>query len=107
MTVKGRGQSAVRDYGTVFANEAYLEESMILFDLMEFEAPPEPGRASIIQVLSENETCIALEINSNFVGILTGAEESATSTVIERNLSGWGFSYVGEGWVCDGPHPFS
>ena len=95
-------------YRALFANEAYLEESMILFDLMEFEAPPEPGRASIIQVLSENETCIALEINSNFVGILTGAEESATSTVvIERNLSGWGFSYVGEGWVCDGPHPFS
>ena len=95
-------------YRALFANEAYLEESMILFDLMEFEAPPEPGRVSVVQVLSEDETCIALEINSNFVGILKGAEESASSTVvIERNQSGWGFSHVGEGWVCDGPHPFS
>ncbi len=95
-------------YRALFANEAYLEESMVLFDLMEFEAPPEPGRVLIIQVLSEDETCIALEIESNFVGILKGAEKSASSTVVlERSESGWGFSYVGEGWVCDGPHPFS
>jgi hypothetical protein len=95
-------------FAGLFANEEYLETSIELFNLMEFLAPPEPGRVAVVQVLNETETCIALEAEKNLVGILAGADSPAIGIfVLERVGPAWGFSYNGEGWTCDGPHPLS
>lgn len=92
----------------LFANEAYLATSLGLFDLMQFAAPPGGARIDVLAVLRETESCIALETEKDFVGVLVGADGPGVGIeVLERTDSGWGFSYNGEGWLCEGPHPLS
>lgn len=94
-------------FAGLFANEEYLEISLGLLERVEFIVPPEPGRVEVIQVLNETDSCLALETRKNLVGILVGAESPAVAIVVLESVgSGWGFSYSGTGWTCDGPHPF-
>lgn len=93
-------------FRALFANDAYLDTSLELFDLMEFTAPPDEAHVVVVRVLNDTGECFALEVEKNFVGVLAGADAPGMGIeVVERVGNVWGFSYNGEEWACDGPHP--
>jgi len=94
-------------YRAVFANEGFLKESMVVFDADLFAVLPPTIEVEILEVLSDSKTCVAVSSRTRMEGRGDG-EWSQGTTVLELTDSrAWGFSFVGEGWACDGPHPFS
>lgn len=93
-------------FATLFANDEYRRRSLEAFDLAEFDAPP-VADVEVVEVLADEETCIAVQ--RTLVRIDLGGVPSDSATgVLELTPDGtWGFSFVGEGWACDEPHPFS
>ena len=94
-------------FRALFANDAYMERSMGLFDLIEFVAPPAPGRIEVSSILREGDQCLAAEVATTYAGILAEGGTDSKRVVLERLGADWGISFVGEGWICDGPHPLS
>ncbi len=61
-----------------------------------------------VEVLADNPDCIAVRGFINATGAsVEGGIGSEKDFVIEYQPADWGLSWVGEGWRCDGPHPFS
>ena len=95
-------------YRAVFANQGYLEESLEVLGLIEFLRPPGEVTQTIIEVIADTDGCIAVLIQSDNTGLFVGGGLAESIHVIEtRADGGWGLSYIGTGWTCDGPHPFS
>jgi len=90
-------------FSALFANEAYLERDLESFELSSFDVPPGVS-VEVLVVLEDTEGCIAARRVLYRVDLaLEGPELIA---VMERtDASDWGFSYVGEGWACEGSHP--
>ena len=91
-------------FRSLFANPEYLERSMGAFEAVEFVDEPNV-EIEVVSVLHDSASCIAVVRVIHRVD--TGQTGEATIEVIENNGGGWGISYVGEGWECDGTHPFS
>lgn len=91
-------------FRALFANDEYMERSMGAFDVVEFDNPPRV-RIEIVEVLADETTCVAAHRVLHMID--SGETPRKTVSVIEQLDDGWGFSYAGEGWVCDGLHPFS
>ncbi|MGB9359366.1 MAG: hypothetical protein WCC01_12495, partial [Acidimicrobiia bacterium] len=91
-------------FQSLFANPEYMERSMGAFEVVEFGAPPIVELADLA-LIHDGSECLAASY-----GIQLGERADASSpsvVVLERTNEDWGFSYAGEGWACDGPHPFS
>jgi len=91
-------------FQALFANEEYMTRSMGAFEVVEFEDEP-IVEIEVVSVLHDSASCIA--VVRVFHRADTGQTAEETIGVIEDKGGGWGISYVGEGWACDGPHPFS
>lgn len=91
----------VEAFSALFANEAYLERSLEAFELVEFTGPPNVS-VRIVRVIEDRDGCLAADTE---LARQTGGESSFAIVVLEPVNSYWGFSYIGEGWVCDGSHP--
>lgn len=91
-------------FQALFANAEYMERSMGAFDVVVFESPPEV-QVEVLDVLTDSSSCIAV------ARVLHRTDLDETSAeavgVLERLDDAWGFSFAGEGWACDGPHPLS
>ena len=94
-------------YTALFANAGYLEESMDVMDLVEFQDDWPLVDVVIIEVLHDSAECIAVELSTDYSNIFVGGGAGALIKVVESVDIGWGISFVGSGWTCDGPHPFS
>lgn len=91
-------------YRAVFANEYYEEESMIVFDTVEV-IDPEAVVLSIGEVLVDRPDCIAAGVAADQSGVSSTGGFAEDEWVLEPTQDGWGFSWVGRGWLCDSPHP--
>jgi hypothetical protein len=91
-------------FKSLFANEEYMQRSLGAFAVMEFEGPPEV-RINGLETVHDGELCLAARYRLDRLD--RGDTSSSTIVVVEQGGDGWGFSYAGEGWACDGPHPFS
>ncbi|MGB5167187.1 MAG: hypothetical protein WBP49_02160 [Acidimicrobiia bacterium] len=91
-------------FRALFANDEYMERSMGAFDVVEFEGAPQV-QVEVLDVLTDSASCIAV------ARVLHRTDLNETSDkvvgVIELHRDVWGFSFTGEGWACDGPHPLS
>ena len=94
-------------YRALFANDAYLEASMGAFDVIEFAGPPGDVQLHVEDVLWDSGACIAATVNSSPVSGIVGSTQHSRVIVIEVANGSWGLSFVGKGWACEGPHPFS
>ena len=94
-------------FKSLFANNEYLQRSLVLFDLVKFVDQPQPGRVEVLQLLYEGAECLAAEVETRYQGVLAEGVTATKIVVVERANDGWGISYAGEGWACDGPHPLS
>jgi hypothetical protein len=94
-------------FAALFANDAYLEGSLEAFGVAEFESPPRVDVA-ILDIATDTDECLAAVIELTILA--TGQRAEASTVVLQRSQSSWGFSFAftgEEGWLCNGPHPFS
>jgi len=98
-------------FRALFANEAYLEEGLRL-GVLDLKPDIEPTRDSFVfrnfDVLVDRDDCLAAIITVDLGDLFPGADPPERSDyVLEPVPGGWGLSWVGSGWVCDGKHPFA
>jgi hypothetical protein len=94
-------------YRALFANEAYLEESAEVLNLVEFQENWPPVFVVVTEVLQDSARCIAARTATDYSAIFVGGGVGDSVEVIELVDGVWGISFVGSGWTCDGPHPLS
>ena len=62
----------------------------------------------VTEVFADDLTCIAVAVSVDMSEAIEGGGFSTDSDhVIELAGAVWGYSWIGSGWRCDGPHPFS
>jgi hypothetical protein len=94
-------------FTALFANETYLQESMEAFDVLEFIAEPKLVVLQVVEVLFDDSQCIAARVFVDDSQSLGPEAVGEYIDVLQRTDEGnWGYSFGGEGWLCDGPHPF-
>jgi hypothetical protein len=94
-------------FKSLFANNEYMQRSLALFDLVEFVDHPQPGRVDVLQLLYEGDECLAAEVETRYRDVLAEGVTATKIMVLERVNGSWSISFTGEGWACEGPHPFS
>jgi hypothetical protein len=94
-------------FRSLFANREFAERSMLELDRVEV-VDPLAGAFKVVDVFTEGALCIAVgavvDASTSTEG---GGVGEGADYVIELVEDHWGYSWVGEGWRCDGPHPFS
>jgi len=94
-------------FRAVFANDEYEERSMVLLNDVNV-LDPESVIFTVTEVFSDRPDCIAIgAVVDASLAIEGGGVSTGRDHVVEVSESSWGLSWVGEGWRCDGPHPFS
>lgn len=94
-------------FTSLFANKEYMQRSLGAFDVVEFKAEWRTPAVAAVEVLHDDPGCIAVRTATDFSGVFVGGSTDEVIEAVESIGSGWGMSYAGEGWTCDGPHPFS
>ncbi len=94
-------------FTSLFANKEYMQRSLGAFDVVEFADAPEPPSVAVVEVIWDSAECVAAEVQFDAVTGVVGSDERTCVVVLQRRDGAWGYSYSGEGWACDGPHPFS
>jgi hypothetical protein len=95
-------------FRALFANEAYLEESLGALDLeLPFNGAPAPGLLNYItfEILVDTEDCLAASTRVIAPEVLEGESDLGVTVLTRRDDGSWGFAFVGSGWLCNGPHP--
>lgn len=104
-----RRLTAIRDqdeaaFRSLYANRAYLEESMMAFESVTV-AQPSAIVVLDFELITESEACIAALIERDYSGALPKGSTTERLVVLEPTGDGWGISWIGEGWSCKGSHP--
>jgi hypothetical protein len=95
-------------FRSVYANDEYLERSMQVFETIQVLNVPSLAKQEVVETLADTDTCIASLIRFDTRNVFEGGGVGESIHVIEKKPNGlWGLSWVGTGWMCDGPHPFS
>ncbi|MFQ5947982.1 MAG: YybH family protein [Acidimicrobiia bacterium] len=93
-------------FRALFANDAYLAESLPVLGIIEFLKPPGDVELEILQLLVDRDDCIAARVHFAAIPALGPDSETEILLVLQRTGNGaWGFAYGGTGWLCDGTHP--
>lgn len=98
----------VEAFEALYANTEYLDLDRISLERV---TVIDSGalRISDLGLISDQSDCVAFSarIDASRASEDGGAYE--VTVVLERAEAGgdWGYSWVGEGWSCDGPHPLS
>ena len=92
-------------FKALFANDEYMQRSMVLFDLVEFVDDWRVPTVFVLEVLADLPTCIAVVTESDQSTVSPSGGIARGTEVIEMVDGVWGSSYSGEGWACVGPHP--
>ena len=90
-----------------FSNAGYAQESI---PLMKVTVVLDPSAVlfRVVETYVDSPDCIAV---GAVVDMTLATEGGSTSVkidyVVQQTDEEWGLSWVGGGWRCDGPHPFS
>ena len=94
-------------FRAVFANAEYEERSIGGMELVTV-IDPTAAVFTVLQVFVDDPNCIAVSGTKDGTGAVIGAGLGTVADyVVELRDEVWGMSWVGEGWRCDGSHPFS
>jgi len=94
-------------FRAVFANEAYEEESMVVFHTIAVIDPSATFEQVVLQVFHDGSTCLAAQIQRDHSAVLADGGRSTWTYVVEQIEGDWGVSWIGLEWECSGPHPLS
>ena len=96
------------EWETTYANAGFMNEARNALEARGDVDLPSLDDILLVSVVIDSATCIAAVIDYSTTDADGVSAQNRTTTVIERRLDGgWGISIRGEGWACDGPHPFS
>ncbi len=90
----------------VFANQGLLERSLPALDAGLFDEMPSEISINVLAVIVDTVDCIAVRQLTEMAGREREDAEPFIVVLERTEADGWGFSFNGEGWACDGPHPF-
>ena len=94
-------------FRAVFANAEYEERSIGGMELVTV-IDPNAAVFTVVDVFVDDPSCIAVgAIVDGRKAVDGGIVQTQSDYVAERSSDRWGLSWVGEGWRCDGSHPFS
>jgi len=94
-------------FAVLFASPAYLEASLGAFDVIEFVAEPSVVVVEVVEIIHDGQDCLAVRFDSDLSQALGPAAVGEVVDTLQRTDTGeWGYAFVGEEWVCDGPHPW-
>jgi len=94
-------------FRAIFANEEYAERSVGAIELTNV-LDASASVFSVLEVFADTSDCIAVHGLTDTTGAIEGGGAGDTADYIAEPSDGtWGISWVGSGWRCDGPHPFS
>jgi hypothetical protein len=82
-----------------------LERDLESFDFIEFQKEPSAIIVRVEEVFTDSPACIAVNLYTDFSSSLGAESVGVGDVVLEQTDEGWGYSWAGEGWQCDGPHP--
>lgn len=94
-------------FRALYANTEFLRQSLQLFELVIFLASPANADVTVTHILADSVDCVTAVVVTDLTGITVGGGAAGKQQTLEYTSEGWGISYVGEDWACDGPHPFS
>jgi hypothetical protein len=90
----------------LYASEGLYElEVELTLPEIEFKEPPGVPEIRILELLKDDDNCLAAEIFYDASEFVTDIEPITIVTVLQQRNHGWGFAYSGEGWLCDGRNP--
>jgi hypothetical protein len=94
-------------FRAVFANDEYAERSVGGMDLVTV-IDPHAVVFNVVEVFVDEASCVVVAAVQNGTDAIEGAGvEPVTDYVVQPTDGVWGSSWIGSGWRCDGPHPFS
>ena len=96
-------------YRALFANDGYMEGSLVLFDVVDFLDDWQPVDVVVVEIVHDSTDCMAVQTATDYTAVFVNGEIGDTIEVVERldrSEIDWGISFVGKGWTCEGPHPF-
>ena len=93
-------------FRSLYANEEYLLLELEAFGVVKV-TDPSGLSMSVIEITRDNTSCIAAVVRIDATTAFVGGSSYETTIVLEGLDTGWGYSWVGEDWECDGSHPLS
>lgn len=90
----------------LFAHEAFWEANLPAMDPESFLAEPTDLTLTVKDLLVDRDDCLAALVYFQADRALGPEAASEATVVLQPTASGWGFSFFGTGWLCDGEHPF-
>ncbi|MEN8239167.1 MAG: hypothetical protein ABFR53_08210, partial [Actinomycetota bacterium] len=93
-------------FRNMYANDEYLQVELEAFDVVNV-MDPNGLSLSVVDVLKDNKSCIAAVVRIDASTAFEGGTSYVATIVLEEVETEWGYSWVGEEWGCDGPHPLS
>ncbi len=95
-------------FRSVYANDEYAKRSIKILSTVKVLRVPDQVMQEVVETLADTEGCIAAVVRFDNTGTFEGGGTGESIHVVELRPDGqWGLSWVGTGWACDGPHPFS
>jgi hypothetical protein len=96
----------VEAFNSVYANDAYRAADSVSFDTVAV-VNPDLLTASGLSIRHMDTTCVAFDVTIDPSQAIRGSEVYREAVVLELGEQGWGYSWLGGGWSCVGPHPLS
>ncbi len=93
-------------FRSLYANEEYMERSLVLLTEARISNAAAIG-VTVDSIQADTPSCIAAVLSVDTRAAIENGTEATNTYVVERIDQGWGLSWVGEGWTCNGPHPLS
>lgn len=99
-------------FRSVFANEAYHAATVealgeITLSKEAIAAPTIRGViVTVAELIVDSLDCLAARVVYDLSSILGPDDDRETLMVLTPVGDMWGLAYAGEGWLCEGPHPF-
>ena len=94
-------------FRALYANEQYLNESLILLDVVVFVGDPSDADVAVVDLVASSEQCLTAIIRTDLSNVVVGGGRAEKQQSLELRDGVWGISYVGGDWACAGPHPLS
>jgi hypothetical protein len=93
-------------FRSLYANDEYLLLELEAFGVVKV-IDPSGLSLSVVEVARDDTGCIAAVVRIDATTAFDGGSSYETTIVLEVLDTGWGYSWVGGEWECDGLHPLS
>jgi len=93
-------------FRALFANDEFLNQSIVAMDRV-IVVDPQAAVLTEVEVFADSNDCIGIHATWDKTLAIEQGSLGTADYVLEPTADGWGFSWIGEGWRCDAPHPLS